>query len=157
MTKSLKILAGIIIAGFLVAILGLVALAQRAPVQAALPTGGIERAVAAADDAHLHLTAVSPMDAYGEEFVAAAAVCPRATPESVVEQLGLPSAPEGLPDKVDQDSNYILLIREDGTSAADHISRDRVDLCSGPQVPPFNAVQMLPLAKTEDGGWVLAA
>lgn len=157
MSKSLKTLAGVIIVLFVLAVAGLIFMSTRAPEQASLPTGGVERATAAADDAGLNLTAVSPMDAYGTEFVAAVPVCPGTTPQLVMDTYGLPEAPEGLPDQVELDSNYLVLVREDGTSAADQIDRSSVDFCAAGQVPPFNAVQMLPLMKTEQGGWVVAS
>lgn len=157
MSKSLKALAGVIIVLFLLAVAGLIFLSTRAPEQASFPSGGVERATAAADEAGLNLTAVSPMDAYGDEFVAAVPVCPGTTPQLVMDTFGLPETPEGLPDNVDLESNYLLLIREDGTSAADEMSRSAVDFCGSGQLPPFNAAQMLPLMKSEEGGWVLAA
>lgn len=157
MSKSLKTLAGVIIVLFVLAVAGLIALASRAPEQANFPSGGVERAARAADDAGLHLTAVSPMDAYGAEYVAAVPICPGTTPELVVDTFGLPEAPEGMPDQVDLDMNYLVLLREDGTSAADAIARSAVDFCSAGQLPPFNAAQMLPLMKTDEGGWVLAS
>lgn len=157
MSKSLKTLAGVIIVLFLLAIAGLIFLSTRAPEQANFPSGGVERATAAADDAGLKLTAVSPMDAYGEEYVIALPVCQGTTPELVKDALELPEVPEGLPASVDLKSNYLVLIREDGTSAADEIDRSSVDFCSTGQPQPFNAAQMLPLMKTDEGGWVLAA
>lgn len=157
MSKSLKTLAGVIIVLFLLAVAGLIFLAGRAPAQAHFATGGIERATAAADEAGMRLTAVSPMDVYGEEFVAAVPVCPGTTPKLVMDTYGLPETPEGLPSQVDLESNYLVLVRNDGTSAADHIARASVDFCAAGQVPPFNAAQMLPLMKTPAGGWVIAS
>lgn len=157
MTKKLKILAAVIIVGFLVVVAGLAATAAagRPAGGVSFPSGGIERAVVAAEDQNLSATAVAPTDVYGTDYQAAVPVCPRATPDSVQEMLGLPVAPEGLPDTVDQDTNYLLLVRADGSSVADEISRDTVDMCAGPQLPPFNSGALVPLVKNEQGTWMM--
>lgn len=156
MSKSLRIIAGVIIALFLVAIVGLAGLASQAPAESRSVSGGLERAVSAAEEANLTITAVSPMDAYGEDFVVAFPACQGTTPEQVSSSFGLPEAPEGMADEVPEGTNYLVLVRADGTSAADAIPQDRLDLCSAGQLPPFNAAQMLPLAQTTEGGWSVA-
>lgn len=156
MSKSLKTVAGVIIALFLIAVLGLAGLASTAPAESRDISGGLERAVSAADEANLNITAVSPMDAYGEDFVAAFPVCPGTTAEEVTTSFGIPETPEGMEDEVPEGTNYLVLVRMDGTAAADAIPQERIDLCLGGQLPPFNAAQMLPLAKTQSGAWTVA-
>lgn len=157
MSKSLKALAGAIVVLFLLAILGLVALSSQAPAESRAVAGGFERAVSAADEADLTITAVSPMDVYGEDFIAAMPVCPGATPEDVTGLLGLNGAPEGMEEEVPEGTNYLVLIRMDGTAAADAIPQESIDLCAGGQLPPFNAAQMLPLIKDPStDAWTIA-
>lgn len=159
MTKQLKALAGVIIVGFLLIVVGMAAMSayQRPAGGTAFPSGGLERAVIAAEDANLTATAAAPMDIYGFDFQAAVPVCPRATPQSVQETLGLPVAPEGLPNTVEQDTNYLLLVRQDGSSVADEISRDTIDMCAGQQVQPFNAGTLIPLMKDEQDTWIMVS
>lgn len=159
MSKNLKALAGVIIVGFLVIVLGMAALAaaDRPAGGVSFPSGGLTRATEAAESAKLNATAVAPADVYGFEFQAAMPVCPRSTPEDVQKALGLPTAPEGLPSVVEQDTNYLLLIRQDGSSVADEISRDLIDLCGGPGIQPLPTNSLLPLVKDEQGKWNLVA
>jgi hypothetical protein len=118
--------------------------------------GALEQAVGAVDAQGLNIVGLSPQDLYGDEWVAAAVVCPYATAQGITEnfeadatELELGSA--GVP----EDTNYLLLRSADGGQAFDRIARADVDLCSVPLGGYFDSRVMLPLGKTTEGGWVL--
>ena len=49
-----------------------------------------------------------------------------------------------------------LLAAEDGTATTRHFERTQLDMCSsGNAGQPFNASGLLPVVRTEQGGWVL--
>ncbi|AWB81303.1 hypothetical protein C3B44_02195 [Corynebacterium yudongzhengii] len=156
MSKTLKTFAGIVIALFAVAMIGLVALAGRAVGADQFPDGGLERAIAAAEEENLNVTAASPYDIYGEEFVAGVPVCPGTDSQQLMQLTGLPEKPEGLPEEISENENYLVLVREDGSSVADGFDRASLDLCAVGVMPPFSSAAILPFAKTEEGNWVLA-
>lgn len=121
-------------------------------------SGGLEKATAAFDDADLTVSMVRAGDVYGEEFGVALIVCPGMTEDELSQGLGLDvSESMGLDGgAVPEDTNYVLLINQDGTTEADAMARDRVDLCT----MPTNAIypdMLIPLATTADGGWQLPA
>ncbi|MDR7328579.1 hypothetical protein [Corynebacterium guangdongense] len=120
-------------------------------------SGGLEKATAAFDDANLSASMVRAGDVYGDDFGAGLIVCPGVTEAEVGQGLGVDASSMGLDGgAVPEGTNYVLLVSQDGSTQADAISQDSVNLCT----VPTNAIypdMFIPLTKTADGGWELPA
>ncbi|AKK10435.1 hypothetical protein [Corynebacterium uterequi] len=161
MTKSLKVLAALIIAGFTVLVLFLAGYRNWYSQQpaAGFPTGGISAAVERADEANLTFLGVSHVDLYGPNYPLAVTVCPRMVPSDIAAQLQLPGAIKGIanPDEpVDMEHNYLVLIDQQGNAVADKLNRAEVDLCGLAQQAVIQPNQVMQFQKSEEGNWVLA-
>ena len=118
--------------------------------------GALEQAVAAAADNSQEIVGLVPQDLYGDEWIAAAIVCPYATEEGIAQTLDAEASELELDASgVPEDSNYLLLRSADGGQAFDRIDRADIDLCTVPLGQYIDARAMLPLGKTEQGGWAL--
>lgn len=118
--------------------------------------GALEQAVGAVDAQGLNIVGLSPQDLYGEEWIAAAVICPFATTEGITQNLDVDATELELGSGgVPEDTNYLLLRSADGGQAFDRIARADIDLCSVPLGGYFDSRVMLPLGKTTEGGWVL--
>ncbi len=119
--------------------------------------GALEYTVEGFDEQGLTISAVSPADIYGEEWIAGAIVCPRQTAEDVAATFEIDSADlEEMGDgEIPDDTNYLLLRDMDGKVALDRIDRANVDLCQYPLQGYFDTRSMMPVGKTEAGGWAL--
>ena len=153
--KSLGIVAAISLV-WLIVLAGMVATTASQDPRLAR-AGALEHTVGAFDRQGLNLAAVSVADIYGEEWIAGAFACPRQTPEAIGAQLDIdPTELDLLGDRdVPEDTNYLILRSMDGEVALDPIDRSIVDLCATPLGGYFNTYDMLPVAKTQDGGWIL--
>ncbi len=153
--KSLGIVAAISLV-WLIVLAGMVATTASQDPRLAR-AGALEHTVGAFDRQGLNLAAVSVADIYGEEWIAGAFACPRQTPEAIGAQLDIdPTELDLLGDRdVPDDTNYLILRSMDGEVALDPIDRSIVDLCATPLGGYFNTYDMLPVAKTQDGGWML--
>lgn len=118
--------------------------------------GSLEQAVGAADTQGLNIVGLSPQDLYGEEWIAAAVVCPYSTTEGIAANFEADASELNLgADGVPEDTNYLLLRSGDGGQAFDRIDRADIDLCTVPLGGYFDTRVMLPLGKTTEGGWAL--
>ncbi|QGU03804.1 hypothetical protein [Corynebacterium comes] len=118
--------------------------------------GSLEQAVAAADAQGLNIVGLSPQDLYGEEWIAAAVVCPFTSAEGIATNFEADASELELGSGgVPEDTNYLLLRSADGGQAFDRIERSDVDLCSVQLGGYFDSRVMLPLGKTTEGGWAL--
>lgn len=82
---------------------------------------------------HLDFAMFIPQDVYGQEWGAAAAVCPGATEEQL-KQAGVETGNLNIDfadGAVPEDVNYILLGSQNGEFKAEKLSRAKVDLCDG--------------------------
>ncbi|MDO5454935.1 MAG: hypothetical protein Q4F37_08090 [Corynebacterium sp.] len=154
MNATLKTLVGAIAAIWIVLLAGMVILAQGNPSETRFADGGLEGTVAEVEDLNLTATAVAPADVYGEEFAFAAFICPGMTEQDISEFYGVDASALELDGAVPQDLNYLMLVRQDGTTEYDAIARDAIDLCTA-QTYPVPANALVPLAQTEQGGWQL--
>lgn len=118
--------------------------------------GALEQAVASAADNNQQIVGLVPQDLYGEEWIAAAIVCPFATEDGIARNLDVDASELELDGAgVPEDTNYLLLRSADGGHAFDRIDRADIDLCTVPLGQYIDARAMLPLGKTEQGGWAL--
>ena len=118
--------------------------------------GSLEQAIAAADTQGLNIVGLSPQDLYGDEWIAAAVVCPYSTTQGIATNFEADAAELELDAAgVPEDTNYLLLRSADGGQAFDRIAREDVDLCTVPLGGYFDSRVMLPLGKTAEGGWTL--
>lgn len=158
---SLSSTAKYLIAIVLVAWIGILALLISLRPMAGAETrfdtaGALERAVATAADNGQRIVGLVPQDLYGEEWIAAAIVCPDATEDGIARNLDVDASELGLDGAgVPENTNYLLLRSADGGHAFDRISRDDIDLCTVPLGQYLDSRAMLPLGKTEQGGWAL--
>ena len=118
--------------------------------------GALERAVASAETNNQSIAGIVPQDVYGEEWVAAAIVCPFESEEGIaraydVDASELELGAAGVP----EDTNYLLLRSADGGQAFDRIDRADIDLCTVPLGQYIDSRAMLPLGDTGQGGWAL--
>lgn len=119
-------------------------------------SNALEGAVTAIDEQGLKVTAISPADVYGEQYVAGALICPGATEESIGQDYQVDAAPLELGgNEVPEDTSYLLLRDTEGTASFDKIPRDSIDFCSVPLAGYFDTRSLMPLAKTEAEGWAL--
>lgn len=154
MNATLKTLVGAIAAIWIVLLAGMVVLAPATSSESRFAHGGLERTVAEVGGLGLNATAIAPADVYGEDFAFAAFVCPGLTQEDVTELYGVDASALDLVGEVPADQNYLMLIRENGTAEFDAMEREAVDLCTAPTYP-LPATALVPLGKTEQGGWQL--
>lgn len=118
--------------------------------------GALEQAVAKVSASGPGIVGLVPQDLYGEEWIAAAIVCPFATEEGIARNFDVDASELKLGGAgVPEDTNYLLLRSADGGHAFDRIDRADIDLCTVPLGQYIDARAMLPLGKTEDGGWAL--
>lgn len=118
--------------------------------------GALEQAVAGMDEDGLNVVGLSPGDIYGEEWIAAAVVCPFATEQGIAQTYEADASELNLgTEGVPEDTNYLLLRDSEGGQAFDRIDRSEIDLCTVPLQGYFDSRVMLPLGKTQEGGWAL--
>ncbi|RNE48843.1 hypothetical protein C5L39_05960 [Corynebacterium alimapuense] len=118
--------------------------------------GALERSVAAVEEEGMGVVGVSPADIYGEEWIAAAIVCPFNTEEDIARDFEADASELNLgAEGVPEDINYLLLRSADGGQAFDRINRSEIDLCTVSLGGYFDARVMMPLSATEEGGWEL--
>lgn len=120
--------------------------------------GALEHTVEVLDEQGLTISAISPADVYGEEWIAGAILCSRQTAAGIaetfddVEQGQLGELGDG---EIPDDTNYLMLRSADGDLALDPIDRAVLDLCQVPLQGYFDTRSMMPVAKTETGAWAL--
>jgi len=155
---SLSSTAKYLIAIVLVAWIGVLALliSLRPMAETRFSTAGaLEQAVASVASGQ-GIVGLVPQDLYGEEWIAAAIVCPYATEEGIARNLDVDASELELDGAgVPEDTNYLLLRSADGGHAFDRIDRADIDLCTVPLGQYIDSRAMLPLGKTEQGGWAL--
>lgn len=155
---SLSSTAKYLIAIVLVAWIGVLALliSLRPMAETRFSTAGtLEQAVASVASGQ-GIVGLVPQDLYGEEWSAAAIVCPYATEEGIARNLDVDASELELGGAgVPEDTNYLLLRSADGGHAFDRIDRADIDLCTVPLGQYIDSRAMLPLGKTEQGGWAL--
>lgn len=119
-------------------------------------SGALEQAVAAAEGNGQTITGVVPQDVYGEEWIAAAVVCPFETEQGIAQRYDVDASELNLGSGgVPEDTNYLLLRSADGGHAFDRMDRADVDLCTVPLGQYIDSRAMLPLGEMEHGGWAL--
>lgn len=119
-------------------------------------SGSLESTVHVLGEEGLKVTAISPADVYGEEWVAGAFICPGETEQSISQKFEADAAELNLGAAgVPEDSNYLLLRNAEGEAVFDAMARSEIDLCSVPLQGYFDTLSMLPLAQSPEGGWVL--
>ncbi len=119
-------------------------------------SGALEQAVANVADNGQRIVGLVPQDLYGEEWIAAAIVCPYATEEGIARNFEVDASELELDAAgVPEDTNYLLLRSADGGHAFDRMDRADIDLCTVPLGQYIDARAMLPLGKTEQSGWAL--
>ncbi|GAB3707241.1 hypothetical protein [Corynebacterium nasicanis] len=118
--------------------------------------GALERGVAHAADNHQSIVGLVPQDLYGEEWVAAAVICPFESEQGIAQKYEADASELELGSNgVPEDTNYLLLRSADGGQAFDRIDRADIDLCTVPLGQYIDARAMLPLGATGQGGWAL--
>src|SRR5690625_5175742 len=117
MTEKTKALIGVIVAGWLVVLMGLVAFnATRA--EAAI-TGDLESSIEKVDEIGLHGTSLAPLDIWGENISAVMPICPGVTEENIA-QLGVDPAMLTFENgQIPEHSNYMLLLPTEGSPIAE--------------------------------------
>lgn len=106
----------------------------------------------------LNVGAVSLMDMYGEEYIAAAILCPGMNSGQVAQMYGIDEDQLGFGGDIDVDDNYLMLAREDGSVSTRHFDRSKLDLCIGNTAgQTFSTASLLAVVKTQDGGWQILA
>ncbi|KAA8721929.1 hypothetical protein [Corynebacterium phocae] len=154
MNKIGKLITTVVIVAFALALAGMVAVASG---RAANPVNGSLLAkLETISTQNLRATAISPADVYGDEWSTAFIVCPGVEADDISQALSINAADLGIEGTVEDNDNYLLVRKDAGQTYAEHFDRHELDLCSGQPVPSFDSRQMIPLLKTEDGGWVLA-
>lgn len=157
LTKIGRGIVAAVIAVWVLALAGLIAGAE-SPDDSFAESGAMESTVAALDEQGLNVTAISPADVYGQKYVAGALICPGATEESISQDYGADASGLELGEQgVPEGTSYLLLRDQEGGSYFDEISRDDIDFCATPLQGYFDTRSMMPLAKTDAGGWALLA
>lgn len=155
LSKGAAALVAVITVGFLIAILALVGWAAA---RADEPVGRVGRILEKTKNSGLHGTALAPADVYGEEWTAAAFVCPGVTSDELQEVFGLnPDELDLVDNKVPEDTNYLIALDEDLNSFPEKLDRSEVDLCAQPVQSVINGFALLPFMQNHDGTWVLAS
>lgn len=102
-------------------------------------------------------TAVAPFDVYGEDWIAAAIVCPGQTYEQVAQAYEVdPSVFHNATGEIPESTNYMMVRQPDGTAHVEKLNRYEIDLCTVPVQGYFEPHMMLPLVKDQQGVWTLA-
>ena len=155
LSKSAAALVAVVTVGFLIAILGLVGWTAA---RADEPVGRVGHILQETKNKGLHGTALSPADVYGEEWTAAAFVCPGVSGDELREAFGLnPDELDLVDGKVPEDTNYLVALDDDLNTFPEKLDRSEVDLCSQQAPPVINGFSLLPFMQNQDGTWVLAS
>lgn len=143
---------------WLLVLVGMAALASRAPSETNFPqAGALENAVAGVDEAGLNMTTIVPADVYGDEWIAGGLLCEGMKTADIEEYYGADlSALELSGEEIPAGTNYMMLVGADGTTAYDAIPTDSLNLCPVPLAGYIQMNSMMPLVKGEEGGWALA-
>ncbi|MCQ9352213.1 hypothetical protein NQ015_04910 [Corynebacterium sp. 153RC1] len=150
--KQLLILCIVAVAGLMAIILAASAVSQSSLSQ----QDKLDQTLSSFNAQGLTASAVSLTDMYGSEYVAGAVLCPGLNSQSVASMYGVEESQLNFTGEIAEDENYILLAAEDGTATTRHFERTQLDMCSsGNAGQPFNASGLLPVVRTEQGGWVL--
>lgn len=155
MSKLARNLVTLVIAAFIVVMMVLVAtsmMREQAPTKSTLA----HTLEDAPDD--LTMMAAAPADFYGEQWRGIVFVCPGFT-QADMEKGGVDIEPFNFVDgKIPEGDNYIVAVDTAGNSFVEYAKRSDIDVCSTQQVQgAVDAFQLLPFARTGEGGWVLAA
>lgn len=119
--------------------------------------GSFEKTVEVLDGAGLRVSAVRLVDVYGDNYVAAAVVCPGETRESVAAKFNIDASKLHLPTKpVPEQYNYLLLSDNTEDFRVERLDRSLVDLCTQKE-QSFRADSLLPLQKAKNGAWNLVS
>ena len=154
MTEKTKALIGVIVAGWLVVLMGLVAFnATRA--EAAI-TGDLESSIEKVDEIGLHGTSLAPLDIWGENISAVMPICPGVTEENIA-QLGVDPAMLTFENgQIPEHSNYMLVLPTEGAPIAEKYFRQNIDLCGQLQsVQPSNPAALVTFIKDPNDTWLM--
>lgn len=159
LSSKAKGIVAAIIAVWIVAMAGIVALAASNNDDKTFPTAGaLEQTVATFDQQGLNISAVALSDIYGEEYVSAAILC-EGTPTAALEQsIGVDLAELNLDESgVPAGVSYLALANQSGEIVFDKIDRANLDLCATPLNGAFSAYSLMPVAKVGENSWALAS
>lgn len=159
LSSKAKGIVAAIIAVWIVAMAGIVALAASNNADKTFPTAGaLEQTVATFDQQGLNISAVALSDIYGEEYVSAAILC-EGTPTAALEQsIGVDLVELNLDESgVPAGVSYLALANQSGEIVFDKIDRANLDLCATPLNGAFSAYSLMPVAKVGENSWALAS
>lgn len=154
MSEKIKALIGVIVAGWLVVMMGLVAFnATRA--EAAI-TGDLESSIEKIEDIDLQGTSLAPIDIWGENISAVMPICPGVT-EANIEQLGVDPALFTYENgAIPEHTNYMLVLPTQGEPIAEKHFRKNIDLCGQlQQVQPINPAALMTFIKDPNDTWFM--
>lgn len=159
LSSKAKGIVAAIIAVWIVAMAGMVAVAANNVGAKTFPTAGaLEQTVGAFDRQGLQVSAVAIADIYGDEYVSAAILCEGTPTATLEESLGVDLSELNLDESgVPSGVSYLALSNQSGEIVFDKIDRANVDLCAKPLQGAFSAYSLMPVAKVGDNSWALAA
>lgn len=107
----------------------------------------------------LNFTALAPKDVYGEDAVAALIACPGLPKETLETELGMDTSSLEFEDGViPRNANYIVTFNDrQEVLTTEKLDNTKIDLCMAGQLPLMPSEAGIPLAKTADDFWQIAA
>ncbi len=157
MNKLGQFLSTVVIGGFAVVVIAMIAVSgMRGPVS-------VQNSLLAALDniehSGLSATAIAPADLYGDDWVAAAIVCPGQSAKDVDAMFGadITGLDEQLKSPVDAEHNYLVVANNKQEAYAEKLPIAKVNLCAAPVGGAFQSTMMIPLIQDPQGGWTLVA
>ena len=154
LSEKTKALVGVIVAGWLVVLMGLIAFnATRA--EAAI-TGDLESSIEQVEEMDLHGTSLAPLDIWGENISAVMPVCPGVTEDNIA-QLGVDPALFAFENgAIPEHSNYMLVLPTQGQPIAEKYFRKDIDLCGQLQsAQPINPAALVTFIKDSNDTWLM--
>ncbi|MFH0411145.1 hypothetical protein ACG98H_03390 [Corynebacterium sp. L4756] len=155
-SSKTKAIIGIIVAGWLVVLMGLIAMnATRAE---ATVTGDLESSLEKMDEMELQGTSLAPMDIWGENTAAVMPICPGIT-EDEIAQMGVDTKQFTFENgAIPASTNYMLVLPMQGTPVVEKHFVENIDLCSQlSQMQPINPAALMVFLKDPAGAWLLVA
>lgn len=153
-SQKSKALIGVIVAGWLVVLMGLIVFnATRAE---AAVTGDLESSMEKVDDMELHGTSLAPLDVWGENINAVMPICPGVTEENIA-QLGVDPALFTYENgAIPEHTNYMLVLPMEGQPIAEKHFRENIDLCGQLQsAQPINPAALMTFIKDPNNTWIM--
>ncbi|MDY3128179.1 MAG: hypothetical protein SOW59_08690 [Corynebacterium sp.] len=156
LSSKTKALIGIVIAGWLVVLLGLIAWSVSRPIP--IVQGSVATTLSKMDSINMRTAGVMPLDVYGENIVGVIPVCQGVTPQDLEQGLDVNPAQFSFDNGVIPEAvNYMLLMDKNGETHVEKVMRADIDLCPNPQqIRAYQAGEMMFFVKEPNTkNWIL--